>query len=141
MGWANIGAPLRAFCYGAWVCRVSVLSVVAGFLLFFLAPQAQAVFLDLRTRDVALLHWAAFYLSLLLFWMLPVQLSARVMLQAGEDRVEDEDARWYGYLTVHLPWVLALLCLVSVGLGQYWAMGETPDTPEPGTLDEAAAAQ
>src|SRR5262245_56025930 len=122
MGWANFGALLRAFCYSAWVCRVSVPSVAAGFLLFFFAPQAQAVFLDLHVREIAILHWAAFYLSLLLFWMLPVQLSARVMLQAGQDRVEEEDAQWYGYLMVHLPWVLALVCLVSVGLGQYWAM-------------------
>jgi hypothetical protein len=112
-----------------------VLSVVGGFLLFFLAPQAQAVFLDLHTPTVALLHWAAFYLSLLLFWMLPVQLSSRVMLQAGQDRIEEEDARSYGYFMVHLPWVLALVCLVSVGLGQYLAMDHIT-----GKIDDRAAA-
>ena len=99
------------------------------------------MFLDLHTRDVALLHWAAFYLSLLLFWMLPVQLSARVMLQAGQDRIEEEDARSYGYLMVHLPWVLALVCLVSVGLGQYLAMDHITGKIDPGTLDRAAATQ
>jgi hypothetical protein len=141
MGWANIWAALRAFCYSVWVCRVSVLSVVVGLLLFCLADQAQAVFLDLHTREIALRHWPAFYLSLLLFWMLPVQLGARVMLHAGQDRVEDEDARWYNYLMVHLPWVLALFCLLAVGWGQYLAMDHIPGKLDPGTLDLAAAAQ
>jgi len=115
--------------------------VVGGFLLFFLAPQAQAVFLDLHTRDFVLLHWVAFYLSLLVFWMLPVQLSARVMLQAGQDRVEEEDARWYGYFIVHLPWVLTLLCLIGVGVGQHMAMGHIPTESALGTLENAAATQ
>jgi len=141
MGWANPWAALRALCYSIWVCRVSVLSVLVGLLLFSLADQAQAVFLDLHTREIALQHWPAFYLSLLLFWMLPVQLGARVMLHAGQDRVEDEDARWYGYLMVHLPWVLALFCLVAVGLGQYWAADHIPGKLDPGTLDLAAATQ
>jgi len=141
MGWANLWAALRAFCYSLWICRVSVLSVLVGFLLFSLADQAQAVFLDLHTPEIALRHWPAFYLSVLLFWMLPVQLGARVMLHAGQDRVEEEDARWYGFFLVHLPWVLALFCLVGVGFGQYWAVDHIAGKTDAGTLDQAATAQ
>jgi hypothetical protein len=141
MGWANLWAALRALCYSLWICRVSVLSVLVGLLLFSLADQAQAVFLDLHTPEIALRHWPAFYLSVLLFWMLPVQLGARVMLHAGQNRVEEEDARWYGYFMVHLPWVLALFCLVGVGLGQYWAMDHITGKTDAGTLDQAAVTQ
>jgi hypothetical protein len=141
MGWADFGAALRALCYSIWVCRVSVLSVAGGLLLFLLVSQAQAVFLDLHTPEVALQHWLAFYLSLLLFWMLPVQLSARVMLHAGRDRVQQEDARWYGYLMVHLPWVLALFCLVGVAFGQHMAADHIAGATEPGTLENAAQGQ
>ncbi len=143
MGSAPVWAALRALCYSLWVCRVSVLSVLGGFLLFLLASQAQAVFLDLHTPNVALWHWLAFYASLLLFWMLPVQLGARVMLHAGQDRVEEEDARWFAYLMVHVPWVLALLCLVGVAVGQYLALGHIPSGPKgPRTpLDDAAYTQ
>src|SRR5262245_8194896 len=119
MSWANVKAALRAFCYSVWVCRVSVLSVLVGFALFSVAPQAQAVFLVLHPQEVALWHWLAFYGSLLLFWMLPVQLGARVMMHAGQDRIHADDAGWFAYLMVHLPWVLALFCLVNVAVGQY----------------------
>jgi hypothetical protein len=128
---ADFWAALRALFYGLWVCRVSFLSVIAGFALFLLVPEAQAVFLDLHARVIGLWHWFAFYGSVFLFWMLPVQLSARVMLQEGRDRVVEEDARWYAYLLVHLPWVLALACLAAVAVGQYGAMDHLPDLPNP----------
>src|SRR5262245_50956982 len=139
MSWASLWAALRALCYSIWVCRVSVLSVLVGLLLFSFADPAEAVFLDLHTPEIALWHWPEFYLSVLLFWMLPVQLGARVMLHAGQDRVDEEDTRWYGYLMVHLPWVLALLCLVGVGLGQYFAMDHIAAASTDGMPKIAAA--
>jgi hypothetical protein len=119
-------AALRALFYSLWVCRVSFLSVIGGLALFLLVPEAQTVFLDLYTRLIGLWHWLAFYVSVLVFWMLPVQLSARVMLHAGRYRVPEEDGRWYAYLLVHLPWVLALACLAAVAVGQYRAMDHLP---------------
>jgi len=120
-------APIRAVLDSLWICRVSLLSVLAGWLLLWGAPQVQALFLDMHTFDVGLRHWAGFYTAVLLFWMLPTQLSARVMLHAGEDRFEEGHSKWYAILIVHLPWVLALACLVGVAAGQYWTFAHIPD--------------
>src|SRR5882672_7871273 len=133
-------APLRAILDSFWVCRVSIFSVLAGWLLLWGAPQAQSLFLDLHTYEVGLRHWAGFYFAVLLFWMLPTQLSARVMLHAGEDRFEEGHTRWYGILIVHLPWLLALACLVGVGAGQFWTFEHIPDDlASPGREFEKAA--
>src|SRR5690349_22404056 len=127
---ASSGGPLalvRAALDGLWYCRVSLLSVVAGWLILYAAPQAQSLFLDLQTYEVGLRHWGGFYLAVFLFWMLPTQLSARVMLHAGETRIDPADARWYGVLLIHLPWLLALVCLLGVAAGQYWTFSHIPD--------------
>src|SRR5262249_29858766 len=87
---------LSATLYSFWICRVSVLSVLAGWLLFCGARQAQAVFFDLHPPQIALRHWGVFYLAVFAFWMLPTQLSARVMLLAAEDRFEEGHSSWYG---------------------------------------------
>ena len=118
---------LRATLVGLWICRISVLSVLAGWLLFYGAEQAQAIFFDLHTPEVAVRHWAMFYASVFLYWMLPTQLAARVMLHAGEDRFEEGHSTWYAILIAHLPWVLALACLASVAAGQYWAFDHIPN--------------
>ena len=123
-------AALRATLSGFWFCRVSMLSVLTGWLLFFAAPQAQAVFFDLHTWHVGLWHWAAFYGAVFLFWMLPTQLSTRVMLHAGEGRMPEGNTTWYAILMVHLPWLLALACLVGVAAGQFWAFDHLPDEKE-----------
>jgi hypothetical protein len=119
--------PVWATLNSLWVCRVSVLGVLAGWLLFYAAEQAQAAFFDLHTLGVGIRHWGVFYLAVFLFWMLPTQLSARVMLHAGKDRYDGGAPTWYGILITHLPWVLALACLASVAAGQYWAFEHIPD--------------
>src|SRR5947207_4286484 len=105
---------VRATLNSLWVCRVSILGVLAGWLLFYGAQQAQAVFFDLHPPDVSLRHWGAFYLVVFLFWMLPTQLCARIMLHTAQDQLEEGHSAWYGLLLAHLPWVLALACLASV---------------------------
>ena len=120
---------LSATLYSFWVCRVSVLSVLTGWLLFWGTRQAQAVFFDLHAPHLALYHWGAFYVAVFVFWMLPTQLSARVMLQAAEGRFQEGYSTWYGILIAHLPWVLALGCLVSVVVGQYYAFDHIPEHP------------
>ena len=120
-------APLRAVLDSFWICRVSILSVLAGWLLLYGAPQTQALFFDMHTPDVGLRHWTGFYLAVLLFWMLPTQLSARVMLHAGADRFQEGHSGTYSKILVHLPWVLALTCLVGIALGQLVAFEHIPD--------------
>src|SRR5262245_25134991 len=132
---------LRATLNSLWLCRVSVLSVAAGLLLFIYAPQAQAVFCDLPTWAVGLRRWAAFYAFVFLFWMLPTQLSARVMLQVGEDRLPEGHDAAYAWLMTHLPWLLGLVCLMSVAIGQYAALDHVPDERGRDDLEQAAYVQ
>ena len=136
-------APLRAVLDSFWICRVSIFSVLSGWLLLYGAPQTQALFLDMHTPEVGLRHWAGFYLAVLLFWMLPTQLSARVMLHAGADRFEEGHTASYTRLLVHLPWLLALACLVGIAAGQYGAFEHIPDQADRAgrPLEEAAHAQ
>jgi hypothetical protein len=119
-------APLRALLDSFWICRVSIFSVLSGWFLLYGAPQAQSLFFDLQTSEVGLRHWLGFYLAVFLFWMLPTQLSSRVMLHAGADRFDVGRTAVYEKLTIHLPWVLALACLVGIAAGQYWAFGHIP---------------
>ena len=120
-------AALRATLDSLWICRVSLLSLAAGWGLLCAAPQMQALFFDLYSHELGRIHWAGFYLALFLFWMLPTQLSARVMLHAGKDRFEDDRSAWYATLIAHLPWVLALACLTGVATGQWLAFDHIPD--------------
>jgi hypothetical protein len=131
-------AVLRATLNSFWVCRVSIVSCLAGLLLFYGAPQAQAVFFDLHTWESGLWHWATFYASVFLFWMLPTQLGARIMLLSAEDRFQEGHTSWYAILVVHLPWFLALTCLASVAAGQYWAFDHIPDVGTRSDLETAA---
>jgi hypothetical protein len=120
-------AKLRALLDSFWICRVSVFSVLSGWFLLYGAPQAQSLFLDLHTPGVGLRHWGGFYLAVFVFWMLPTQLSARIMLHAGADRFEEGRTTLYTRLIAHLPWILALACLVGIAAGQYWAFDHIPD--------------
>jgi len=133
-------ASLRAVLDSFWICRVSIFSVLSGWLLLYGAPQAQSLFIDLHTYEVGLRHWGAFYLAVFLFWMLPTQLSARVMLHAGADRFEEGHTSLYTRLIAHLPWILALVCLVGIAAGQYWALDHIPDANDrrDRPLEEAA---
>lgn len=129
-GPATSGGPVtwvRAILISFWLCRVSVLSVAGGIAILALAPQAQSVFFDLHTYEVGIRHWAVFYASVFLFWMLPTQLSTRVMLHAGEERIPEGHDAPYDFLVVHLPWIGALACLAGVGFGQYLALEHIPD--------------
>jgi hypothetical protein len=109
------------------MCRVSVLSLGAGLFAFWQLRQTHALFLDLHaTRTIAVAHWATFYAAVLVFWMLPVQLGARVMLNAAKHRIPGNDTGWYRLLDAHLPWVLGLFCMVAVYIGQVGALELLP---------------
>jgi hypothetical protein len=45
-------APLRALLDSFWICRVSIFSVLPGWLIVYGAPQAQPLFLDMHTPEV-----------------------------------------------------------------------------------------
>jgi hypothetical protein len=82
-----MGAGLKAL----WVarilvaCRVSILSVVAGVLLFLLALPARDLFADitfgaLQASVRARVFWSAFFTYLVFVWAFPVHYAARRML-------------------------------------------------------------
>ena len=120
-----------------------MLSLGAGFFAFWQLRQTHALFLDLHaTSAIAVAHWATFYVAVLLFWMLPVQVGARVMLNAAKHRIPGNDTRWYRLLDAQLPWVLGLLCMVAVYIGQVNALELLPeDGPQQTGLTKWATEQ
>ena len=120
-------APLRAVLDSFWICRVSIFSVLSGWLLLYAAPQAQALFFDLHTRCGR--HAALGGLlprgAPVLDAADPAQRPRHAARRAGPLRGGSH--RWYGILIVHLPWMLALACLVGIGAGQLWAFAHIPD--------------
>ena len=72
--------PLRALPDSFRICRVSIFSVLSGWLLHG-APQAQSLFLDMHTPEVGRWHWMGFSGAEFLFWILPTRLSTRREMQ------------------------------------------------------------
>ncbi len=81
--------------YALWVirilfaCRVSLLSVVAGTLLFLMSTQARDLFADvtfglLPMRPEAWGHWLWFFACLVFIWAFPVHYAARRMLYTDD---------------------------------------------------------
>jgi hypothetical protein len=70
-------------------CRVSVISALAGILLFALAPQARDLFADISFGALpysldAWRHWLLFFSLLVVVWAFPVHYAARRMLERNE---------------------------------------------------------
>ncbi len=68
-------APLRALLDSFWICRVSIFSVLSGWLILYGAPQAQSSSLDMHTFEAGLRQRTDFFVAAFLFWMLPTRLS------------------------------------------------------------------
>ena len=80
--WSQSLDGLRTIFQGLWACRVSLLSLIAGGYVLWNVPQAHDLFVELHTDRIGQTHWTLFFASVLVFWMLPVHLSARLMLEA-----------------------------------------------------------
>jgi hypothetical protein len=138
--WSEDGfiAYLRYVGRLLYLSRISLISCIAGFSLFTLAPQAQDLFLDLRSPHLGwIIYWTLFYLCLFLFWIFPVYASADFMIRHGNDHPLAETDLGQK-LSKPIPLLLALICLAGVGIAQYEAWGNisilvntTPVHPDP----------
>ena len=82
MGWGMYALWITRVLYA---CRVSVLSVLAGTLLFLVSTQARDLFADvtfgvLPADQEAWGHWLWFFACLVFIWAFPVHYAARRML-------------------------------------------------------------
>lgn len=116
-----------------WVCRVSVVSVLAGLFLLGAVVQAQDVFAETsRSLLRALGYWGLFLAFLFLGWAFPVHFAARWILdledwaldprRAGLARSQRRallQARYRRAIT-WVPRILGVLCFVAAGWG-IWA--------------------
>ena len=99
-----------------WACRVSVLSLLFGWAILTQVPQAQDLFLELATTETGRSRWVAFYLVVFVFWMLPIYLSAKVMLAVSDRDGRLTDGVIGRCLSVIAPGVFAVLALVAVAV-------------------------
>lgn len=126
-------------------CRVSVLSVAAGTLLFLLATQARDLFADtafgaLPASPGAWGFWIAFFTYLVFVWAFPVHYAARRMLYSNAwmfscrvradiaprriTEVRKELSWWIDWI----PRFLAALPFISVLVGLWKAYGVVAQT-------------
>jgi hypothetical protein len=86
--------PLSLLSRSQWfgrillACRVSVISAIAGALLFSLVPQARDLFSDITYGALpsslwAWLMWALFFFYMFFVWAFPVHFGARTMLNSN----------------------------------------------------------
>ena len=120
-----------------FACRVSVLSALAGLVLFGLVLQAQNLFADLSFSGWAdgALYWGGFFLAVFLIWAFPIHYGARAILSedgwlvAGRFRralperelkqLQQNLRKEMAGLIDWLPRILGILPFVAVGLGLY----------------------
>ncbi|HEX2727738.1 MAG TPA: hypothetical protein VHN20_18090 [Beijerinckiaceae bacterium] len=79
--WGGVWDYLLRWLHVLWACRVSVVSVLAGYLLMANVPQAQDVFAD---TSVGAAFWLLFFVLAFFIWALPVHYAARRMLDREE---------------------------------------------------------
>jgi hypothetical protein len=125
---------IRTILQGLWACRVSLLSVAAGAYVLWNVPQAHDLFVELHTGDVGRQHWALFYASVLIFWILPVHLSARLMLEGHAAAHPTEFSTRGSRIVAAFPWIFSLLCIVAIAMAIVAARNNIPlvvaDSPD-----------
>jgi hypothetical protein len=125
---------IRTILQGLWACRISLLSVVSGAYVLWNVPQAHDLFVELHTGNVGRTHWALFYASVLIFWILPVHLSARLMLEGHAAAHPTEFTTRGSRIVAAFPWLLSLLCIVAIAMAIVAAKNNIPqvtaDSPD-----------
>src|SRR5262249_435026 len=112
---------LRYFGRLLYLCRISLFSAFAGGAMFVLAPQAQDLFLDVRSSPNSWIgYWGFFYFFLFLFWIFPVYASGRFMIHHCNDHILAQTPIGRA-LSKPMPLVLGLMCLIALGFAQYKA--------------------
>lgn len=124
--WALPLDGFRTILQGMWACRVSLLSVAAGVYVLWNVPQAHDLFVELPTGDFGRIHWALFYASVLVFWVLPVHLSARLMLETHAVANAAVFVSRGSRVVAALPWLLSLSCLAAVAMALVAAKTNLP---------------
>ncbi len=129
-----------------FACRVSVLSVAAGALLFLVSTQARDLFADvsygaLPGNAQAWLMWASFFAYLVFLWAFPVHYAARRLLDTDVWMVsgrlrDDVDADWLTDIRRALegpiawtPRILAIVPFAAVLVGLWTAYQVVARTP------------
>ena len=129
-----------------FACRVSVLSVAAGALLFVVSTQARDLFADIAFGALpdaaqAWLMWASFFAYLVFLWAFPVHYAARRLLQTDVWMVsgrlrDDVDAAWLADIRSELkgpidwiPRLLAMVPFAAVLIGLWTAYHVVVATP------------
>lgn len=117
---------IRTILQGLWACRVSLLSVVAGCYVLWNVPQAHDLFVELHSGELGRVHWALFFASVLVFWIMPVHLSARLMLEGHAAAYPNEFKSRGSRIVAAFPWLLSLTCIVAVGMAMVAAKTSIP---------------
>jgi WD40 repeat protein len=121
---------VRCLIDGLKVAWVSVASAVIGLALFLNAPPAQDLFLEGKGDPVSdLLFWGSFYLIVILFWALPVFISARWILASFEEGTTRTSYRPFfvaHWVRGYVPPLLAVACFAAVLTGQLMALHNSP---------------
>ena len=123
-------SDVRSFGRGLRLAWVGVTSVAFGAILFYTAPQAQDLLLEVRGSLLSgTLFWTEFYLLTLFAWALPVYVSSRWILSrfdrqallfgAEQLPVDDWVRQW-------IPPLLAALCFGGVLIGQISCLRDAP---------------
>ncbi len=129
-----------------FACRVSLLSVAAGALLFLISTQARDLFADIAFGALpgaaqAWLMWASFFAYLVFLWAFPIHYAARRLLQTDVWMVsgrlrDDVDAPWLADIRSELrgpidwiPRLLAMVPFAAVLVGLWTAYHIVAKTP------------
>ena len=137
-------------------CRVSVLSVVGGVLLFLMATPARDLFANsafgaLPASPAAWLYWSAFFAYLVFVWAFPVHYAARRMLYSDAwmyscrvradiaPRKIAEARKDLGWWIDWTPRWLAAVPFLAVLIGLWKAYGVVAQTPALAPARDAAS--
>ena len=114
-------------CLVLWITRVSLVSVVAGFILLLAVPQARDTFLEVRGESALslenVLFWGFFFLSILIFWALPVHYCAKRNINLDpiktvpQGELDPARSSRFDRVAILVPQILAAACLLAVALG------------------------